>query len=61
MLLFPLGSLDGLLTGVSQLPTRDTGFAGEAGETQVRMVSKKLLVDGEELSRTQRPRTFFAI
>lgn len=42
--LFPPCPLGGLLSGVSQLPGRDTGFAGEAGQAQVRMVSAKLLV-----------------
>ena len=61
LLHFPLGLPSGLLSGVPQLPGGNIGFASEAGQAQVRMVSVELLVDGEKLSRTQRPRTFFAI
>ena len=61
LLPFPLGLLGRLLPGIPQFPDGNFCFAGEAGEAQVRMVSKELLVDTEKLSRTQRPRTFFAI
>lgn len=52
LLLFPPGLLCSMLSGIPQLPGGEACFAREAGQAEVRMISKELLIQLEELSQT---------